>query len=317
MLPSSTATSRSPDIPIEHTSRPSRRPVSAPGGSRAAPPRCHPRWGRPSSARARSTRVRSPDRPARRPRPTSQPPLPGSPVVSTWISTRPPWCPLGDLVDHRRPVETAPDVDESDQLTNLVALEPPDEVHLGARVARWSHACRAVPGRSSRRWRRSPPATAAATASDSESLGHADHGDTVGPRPLDAVDAVRGARRRRRDVVGVDHGASNQTTSACRSSSARRRCERNRRSHPVHAPTTSSSMPRRARPAVTAAGTSSAACPSCVDPVTSARRRPDAVRPPVRGRRPRTRSSTDGCTARAPLRPPACRSTRARRRRRR
>ena len=225
-------------------------------------------------------------------------------------------CPLGDLVDRRGAVETAPDVDDVGQLADLVALELPDEVHLGpesldGRTLVEQFLCvvltDGVAARGDGRGDRV----------SSETLRHADHGDAVGPRPLDAVDAVAELAQTGTDVVGVDHGPSNQTTSACRSSSPRRRCERNRRSHPVHAPTTSistrtSSETRRHRRRHVERSRAPARRPGHI-----ARRQRRRRAPPAPGRRHRTRSSTDGCTARALRRPPASRWTRARRPRRR
>ena len=102
MAPSSTATSRSPLIPIEHVAQAEVvDEARARRGTRAG--RLRAALGRPdrhqpvdAAARRRAAARRAPATSA-----SGQPPLPGSPVVSTWTSTAAPGARRGQLGDER------------------------------------------------------------------------------------------------------------------------------------------------------------------------------------------------------------------------
>ena len=200
-----------------------RRRASRTRGTRAVPPRCRPRSVRPSSARARPAPRRSPARPAPSTSPTAHPPLPGSPVVSTWISTRPPGCPLGDLVDRRGAVETAPDVDEPASWRTLLRCSRPMKCTSGPAVAR---SVVALVEQLLGVVLTDGVAAGGHRGVDrlgAETLGDGDHARRGGStRRSTRVDAGREAPLRPRLATSsvVDHGSSNQTTSAWRSRSA-------------------------------------------------------------------------------------------------
>jgi hypothetical protein len=135
VLPSATATSRSSDIPIEHTSSPSRRPGHGPadesGSRRLGPPVVGPTVISPSTtspARRRPRRTPRPRRAGSRPCPARR------------------WCRPGRGRAHRDragrsrsraiPVDGLVASTTRPALAHLVRLQPPDEVDpqtLGSR----------------------------------------------------------------------------------------------------------------------------------------------------------------------------------------
>ena len=118
-----------------------------------------------------------------------------------------------DFVDQRCSIETAPDIDDPDEQADLVALEPPDEVHLWAqlldgRTLVEQFLCVVLADRLAACGHRGNHGVRP------EPLRHPDDGDPVGPRTFDVADPSAQRGDAPRHDVRIDHGSSNQATSA-------------------------------------------------------------------------------------------------------
>ena len=218
--------------------------------------------------------------------------------MSTWISTAHP----GPASRPRRPPTSGrgcTHVDQVDELTHLVALQPADEVHLGSQPLDRRTLCQQLLG--------VVLADRVATGGDSridrlcsEPLGDPDDVDTVRPRPLDARRSGRAAASSSAThLVGV-FTVSPRTRRRVRD--VRARARRRWEEPPIAAGARPDDVERNP-----AAGERRPRPPPArrapASPTRSSRSRRSAGAPTptatARGRRLRTRSSTDGCTARA------------------